>query len=296
MDTAKRLIDARGLGKTYRRAVRALDAVTIGVAPGEVYGLVGPNGAGKTTLLRILTGLIAPTDGTVRIESGAVLGSLIESPAFYPGVSGRRNLRLLCTYWGLDEAEADRVLETVGLTPRDGRRAYREYSLGMKQRLGIASALLGEPRIVILDEPTNGLDPEAISGVRDAIRELRASGCAVVLSSHLLGEVEQMADRIGVLSRGTLIAEGTVAELRGRARGALVIAVDDVAATLSIGRELGVEMHDDGGVVRVELADGVVPHEINGRLVRAGVRVSSLTTIDGSLEAAFFNLLERSAA
>jgi ABC-2 type transport system ATP-binding protein len=295
---ATMLVDAHEVSKTYRGGdVRALDGVTLRVVAGEVYGLVGPNGAGKTTLLRTLTGLVAPTSGSVRIggaESAAVIGSLIESPAFYPSMSGHRNLTLLCAYWGVRRTAADRALERVGLTTRDGRRSFRHYSLGMKQRLGIAAALLGDPGIVVLDEPTNGLDPEAIAGVRDIVRGLRDQDCAVLLSSHLLGEVEQVADRVGVLSAGRLVAEGTVDELRHtlRSRRWVEVEVDDPGTAAVVGLELGLAVVDDiGGRVRFELSDAIEPHEVNRMLVGAGVRVNAMAEVGDSLEATFFGLI-----
>lgn len=299
MDTLRSpmLIEAREVSKTYRGNVRALDGVTLHVAAGEVYGLVGPNGAGKTTLLRTFTGLVTSTRGGVRIggpESAAVIGSLIESPAFYPSMSGHRNLTLLCAYWGVRGPAADRALDLVGLTKRDGRRAFRHYSLGMKQRLGIAAALLGDPEIVVLDEPTNGLDPEAIAGVRDIVRNLRDQGRAVLLSSHLLGEVEQIADRVGILSAGRLVAEGTIDELRHtlRARRWVEVDVDNPRKAAEVGRELGLAIADGvGGRVQFELNNEIGPHDVNRMLVAAGVRVNTLAEIGGSLEATFFGLI-----
>lgn len=295
------LVDACEIGKTYRGGVRALDGVTLHVVAGEVYGLVGPNGAGKTTLLRALTGLVAPTSGSVRIrgaESDGVIGSLIESPAFYPSMSGHRNLTVLCHYWGVARSAADRALERVGLTTRDGRRSFRHYSLGMKQRLGIAAALLGDPGIVVLDEPTNGLDPEAIAGVRGIVRHLRDQGCAVLLSSHQLGEIEQVADRVGVLAAGRLVAEGTVDELRHlfRVHRWIEVEVDDPGRAAVVGQELGLTVTDEaGGRVRFELSDAIEPHDVNGMLVGAGVRVNALMQVGDSLEATFFGLVSGAA-
>ncbi|GAA3909616.1 ABC transporter ATP-binding protein [Microbacterium invictum] len=294
------LIDVREVGKTYRGGVRALDGVTLSVAAGEVYGLVGPNGAGKTTLLRMMTGLVATTSGRVRVGDGRVdagVGSLIESPAFYPSMSGRQNLTLLCTYWSLPARAAERALGQVGLSVRDGRRPYRQYSLGMKQRLGIAAALLGEPRIVVLDEPTNGLDPESIASVRDTVRGLRDRGCAVVLSSHLLGEVEQVADRVGILVSGHLIAEGTVDELgrRVRAHRGVDVEVDDADAALTAGRQHGLAATAlAGGRVRFDLDDATQPWEVNAMLVAAGVHVNALAEVGDSLEETFFGLISES--
>ncbi|WP_231637169.1 ATP-binding cassette domain-containing protein [Microbacterium sp. No. 7] len=295
------LIDAREVSKAYRGGARVLVDVTMHVAAGEVYGLVGPNGAGKTTLLRTLTGLVAPTNGSVRVgipESRTIAGSLIEAPAFYPSLSGRRNLTLLCAYWGIDPSSADRALERVGLRGRDSRRPFRHYSLGMKQRLGIGAALLGDPAVVVLDEPTNGLDPEAIAGVRDIVRGLRDEGCAVLLSSHLLGEVEQVADRVGVLAAGRLVAEGSIDELRHRlrARRSAEVVVDDPDAATAVVRDAGLAIVDTlDRQLRIDLGETIEPHDLNRMLVGAGVRVSSLTEVGGTLEAAFFDLVSRAA-
>ncbi len=293
------LIEVREVAKTYRGDVRALDGVSLAVAAGEVYGLVGPNGAGKTTLLRMMTGLVAPTRGRVCIGKSGVdagVGSLIEAPAFYPSMSGRQNLALLCTYGAVPRTAADRALEQVGLSAREGRRPYRQYSLGMKQRLGIAAALLGEPRIVVLDEPTNGLDPESIAGVRETVRGLRDRGCAVVLSSHLLDEVELVADRIGILSAGRLIAEGTAGEL-GRTPNRVEALVDDPAAAATIGHRHGLAVAGrDGERITFELGQTTRPWEVTAMLVAGGVRVHAIAETGATLEATFFDLISDAAA
>lgn len=286
------LVEAQGISKTYRGDVRALDDVSLRVASGEVYGLVGPNGAGKTTLMRVLTGLVAPTGGAFRIGPGAI-GSVIEAPSFYPSMSGRGNLTLLCDYWGLPRAAADGALDRVGLSARDRTRSYRHYSLGMKQRLGVAAALMGEPRVLVLDEPTNGLDPESIVNMRDIVRQVRAEGCAVLLSSHLLSEVEMVADRIGVLVAGRLVAEGGVAELRRAlpSRRAVDLDVDDPDRAAVVAHGLGLRTTTAGRQVRVTLTEAVEPHQLNAALVAAGIAVEALVGVRDSLEAAFLDLI-----
>src|SRR2546421_11009921 len=198
----------------------AVDGVSLTVRRGEVYGFLGPNGAGKTTTLRMVLGLIRPTSGTATVlgeppgAANANVGALVEGPGFYPYLSGRDNLRVLARYRGLDEAEVGDVLVRVDLGDRAGDR-FSRYSLGMKQRLGVAAALLGNPELLILDEPTNGLDPAGMSDMRRLLVQLAEAGHTGLRSSHLLGEVQEICDRVGVISRGRLVTEATVDELRG---------------------------------------------------------------------------------
>ncbi|MFI6030490.1 ABC transporter ATP-binding protein [Amycolatopsis magusensis] len=216
-----RPIEVSALTKRYGRTT-ALDGVDLHVEKGQVYGLLGRNGAGKTTLMRTLLGLVRPGSGTVRVlghppGDPAVfrrVGALIEGAAFYPHLTGRDNLRLLTRYSALPESEVDKALARVGLADRAGDR-YRGYSQGMKQRLGVASALLGTPELVVLDEPANGLDPASMAALRQLIRDVEGT---VLLSSHLLGEVAQVCDRVGVLRDGRLVFEGTLAELTAGGR------------------------------------------------------------------------------
>ncbi|MCA1598723.1 MAG: ABC transporter ATP-binding protein, partial [Chloroflexi bacterium] len=216
------LIETRNLTKRYGTRIVAVDNLDLNVRRGEVYGFLGPNGAGKTTTLRMLLGLIRPTSGTARVldlEPGvpaglARVGALVESPAFYPYLSGRDNLRVLARYCGASDAQITDALARVDLSDR-ARDKFKTYSLGMKQRLGVAGALLKNPDLLILDEPTNGLDPQGIAEMRMLIRSIGQGTRTVMLSSHLLGEVEQICDRVGVIQSGRLVAEGTLAELRG---------------------------------------------------------------------------------
>src|SRR3954462_1893731 len=202
----------------------AVDSVSLTVRRGEVYGFLGPNGAGKTTTLRMLLGLVRPTAGDAAVLGAAPgspsalarIGAMVEAPGLYPYLSGRDNLRVLAGHAGAPPERVDDVLAEVGLADRAGDRT-RTYSMGMKQRLGVAAALLKDPELLILDEPTNGLDPAGMAEMRSFIRSLSRGGRTVVLSSHLMGEVEQVCDRVGVIREGVLVAEGTVEELRGRA-------------------------------------------------------------------------------
>jgi ABC-2 type transport system ATP-binding protein len=214
------IVEVRGLTKRYGQRT-AVDGISLSVQPGEVYGFLGPNGAGKTTTLRMLLGLVAPTAGTVSVlgrppgDPGALarIGSLVEGPAFYPYLSGRDNMLVVARYAGAPVSRIAEVLQTVDLADRAGDK-FATYSLGMKQRLGVAAALLKEPELVILDEPTNGLDPAGMRDMRRLVRALGAGGRTVLLSSHLLGEVQQICDRVGVIDRGRMVAESTVEALR----------------------------------------------------------------------------------
>src|SRR5919107_723269 len=218
------LLETRNLTKRYGPRIVAVDRVSLTVRRGEVYGFLGPNGAGKTTTLRMLLGLVRPTSGTASVlgrppgdpESLARVGALVESPAFYPYLSGRDNLLVIALYANAPKKRIEAALDLVDLADR-ARDKFATYSLGMKQRLGVAATLLKEPELLILDEPTNGLDPAGMADMRALIRRLGSGERTVLLSSHLLGEVEQICDRVGIISQGRLIAESTVEALRGGA-------------------------------------------------------------------------------
>ncbi|WP_344113260.1 ABC transporter ATP-binding protein [Kribbella alba] len=288
------LVEVSGLTKRYGDTL-AVDSVDLLVQPGEVYGFLGPNGAGKTTTLRILTGLIAPTSGTVRVLGGspgqarvlARTGSMIESPAFYPYLSGLDNLRLLAEYADVPRARIQKVLELVDLTDRAQDR-FSTYSLGMKQRLGVAAALLKDPELVILDEPTNGLDPAGMRDMRRLIRELGSDGRTVLLSSHLLGEVQQLCDRVGIINEGRMIAEHHVEELRGQQELVIRAAPSESARSVLRG-VLGdvVHLYDDTLRIKVDPSRAA---EVNRVLVEAGIAVSELRSTERALEDVFFEL------
>jgi ABC-2 type transport system ATP-binding protein len=289
------LVETSGLGKRYA-SITAVHDLNLSVRRGEVYGFLGPNGAGKTTTLRMLLGLIQPSSGTATVlgeEPGSPrglqgVGALVESPAFYPYLSGRDNLRVMARYCGAPISRVDEVLGQVELSGRATDK-FKKYSLGMKQRLGVAAALLKDPELLILDEPTNGLDPKGMADMRALIRRIGRGERTVLLSSHLLGEVEQVCNRVGVIHRGELVTEGTVDELRGGA-GILVR-----AEPLEKAREIAVGLD---GVEGAEVKDGMLmleadpgrAAEINAGLVSAGVRVSELRPVERSLEDAFLEL------
>jgi ABC-2 type transport system ATP-binding protein len=298
------VIETHDLTKRYGERILAVDGLALRVRRGEVYGFLGPNGAGKTTTLRMLLGLVRPTSGTAFVlgarpgspPSLARVGALIETPAFYPFLSGRDNLRVLARYAGAPEASIEPVLEEVDLAARGSDR-FGTYSLGMKQRLGIAAALLKDPELLILDEPTNGMDPAGMAEMRTFIRELGRGRRTVLLSSHLMAEVEQIADRVGVISRGKLVGEGTVEELRGReslwVRAEPLEEAERVAEGLRTVEQVS---RVDGGL-RIT-ADPEAAAVINRTLVEAGIAVGELRHERASLEKAFLELTqhEREAA
>jgi len=290
------VIETRALTKRYGDSIVAVDHLDLRVRRGEVYGFLGPNGAGKTTTLRMLLGLVRPTSGEAVVLGAAPgapdglarIGAMVEAPAFYPYLSGRDNLRVLAGHAGVREDRVEAVLHEVRLTDR-ASDSSQTYSLGMKQRLGVAAALLKDPELLILDEPTNGLDPAGMAEMRDFIRSLGEQGRTVVLSSHLMGEVEQVTDRVGVIRDGALVAEGTVAELRGRA-GLRVRAEPLLEATRLIRALPDVdEVTSVDGLLDVTVDTARAP-TINRVLVEAGIAVSELYAQKASLEDVFLEL------
>ncbi|MCK0112061.1 ABC transporter ATP-binding protein [Ornithinimicrobium sp. F0845] len=292
-------VQCTDVSKAYPGGVTALRDVDLTIDAGQVYGLVGRNGAGKTTLMRILVGLVAPSGGHATVlgrpaggtATGRLVGSLIEAPAYYPHLSGRDNLLLLARYLGHPRSDVERVLETVGLSERADSR-FSGYSLGMKQRLGIAGALLGDPPLLILDEPVNGLDPQAMVHVRELLARVRDEGRTVLLSSHLLAELEQVCDRVAILHEGVVVSEGTPAELRrGRGGGTtLVIEVADVDSAVRV-LELAegvTDVNAGGGAVHARSVEGSTTPVVRA-LVEAGIEVGSISRGE-SLEAAYLSL------
>ena len=299
LDRSDVLVETRDLTKRYGSRIVAVDHVSLTVRRGEVYGFLGPNGAGKTTTMRMLLGLIRPTSGVASVlgrapgdpESLARVGALVESPAFYPYLSGRDNLRVIARYAGVPKGRIEEVLNLVDLTGR-ARDKFATYSLGMKQRLGVAAALLKDPELLILDEPTNGLDPAGMADMRDLIRRLGSGERTVLLSSHLLGEVEQICDRVGVISRGRLIAESTVEEMRGK--GALLVGAKPLnRARERVEQLLGAERVEVlNGALRLD-ADLTAAGQINRELVGADIEVTELRPVERTLEEVFLEMTEK---
>ena len=295
-------LEVEGLAKTFgkgKRAVRAVQGVHFEVALGQVYGFLGPNGAGKSTTIRMIMDLVRPSAGRVRVFGEDVrsrpaalrrVGAMVEGALFYEHLSGRRNLEVLARTHGKhtpDEVEV--LLERLGMSDRADRRV-NGYSMGMKQRLGVAAALLHRPRLVILDEPTNGLDPSGILEMRRFIRQLaEQDGMTVFLSSHLLAEVEQVCDRVAIISHGRLVREGNVAELlAGQERLCLDVSSRERAAEV-LGEIWKVEEHS--GALRLEATREATPAVVR-RLVEAGVDVFEARRERRSLEDLFMEVTQ----
>ncbi|MFI5536088.1 ABC transporter ATP-binding protein [Nocardia sp. NPDC051900] len=297
---ADSIVVTRGLTKRYGEHT-AVDDVSMSVTYGEIYGFLGPNGAGKTTTLRMLAGLIRPSEGTATVaghrpgDPAVVrrIGVLIEGPGFYPYLSGRDNLRVLAEYRGLGRPEVEDALERVGLADR-AEDKYRTYSLGMKQRLGVGAALLGNPDLLILDEPTNGLDPAGMAEMRELITALAAEGRTVLLSSHMLSEVQAICDRVGVISQGRLRTEATVAQLRGNS--SLVVRAEPVEVALPAVRGLvgGRSALLTASGIRIE-SDTVTAPAVARAVVAAGADLLELRVEEKSLEEVFFEMTRREA-
>ena len=296
-------IQIRQLTRRFAGRV-AVDDLSMTVPARSVYGFLGRNGAGKTTTLKLLLGLLRPDAGTIRVDGIDVtvdriaaarrMGALLEAHGFYANLSGQQNLDLARRLLDLPTTEVDRVLDLTEMAEHRDRRVA-DYSLGMRQRLGLARAMLGSPPILLLDEPTNGLDPEGIAGMRRFLRELPArSGATVLVSSHLLGEVEQCATHVGILSHGRLVVEGALAELTAGLGTEIRIETDAPARAAGIAGAHGEVAHEDDAIV-VRLPPGVDPRAtgaaLNQCLCLAGVRVHAFAPRRPSLE-----ILYRSAA
>jgi len=298
-------IEARGLVKRYGH-VTAVDHVDLTVEAGSVYGYLGPNGAGKTTSLRMLLGLIRPDEGSARLfgrdplqEGAAALDGVagfVEAPRFYPYLNGRKNLELMAALDGGDAGERiDQALDTVDLADRQGDKV-KGYSHGMKQRLGIAAALLRAPRLLLLDEPTTGLDPAGMRDMRVLVRRLADEGMTVLLSSHLMGEVEELCDRVAIVRSGQVIYEGALdALLHSTGQSYRLRTTDDVRAQAVCSAQAGireVEAGGDGIAFAVEGDRDRAVAELSIALVEAGVGIVALVPASASLEELFFRLTE----
>jgi ABC-2 type transport system ATP-binding protein len=285
------------LTKQYKK-LRAVDDLSFKVRSGRVTGFLGPNGAGKTTTLRMLLGLVTPTAGTATFGDRRYIdlpdpvrevGAVLEASSAHRGRTGRNHLRMICRAAGLPDSRADETLEMVGLTPAANRK-FKGYSLGMRQRLGIAAAMLGDPRVLILDEPANGLDPEGIRWMRDLLKALAGQGRTVLVSSHLLGEMQLLADDVVIVAAGKLIRQGPVDEVLGDLSGGVQVRVrtpqaDDLRAALSE-LDATVTPGQDGSLV----VHGVEAAAIGHAAFTARIELHELSTERGDLEQVFLQL------
>ncbi len=287
---------------------RAVDDLSLQVHAGDIYGFLGPNGAGKSTTIRMLVGLVRPTRGSARLFGSDVrtdhraalarIGALVESPSFYKYLSARENLRVLGRLSGeCSEERIDEALDLVGLLDR-ARDKVGTFSHGMRQRLGIAQALLPDPQLIVLDEPTTGLDPEGMKHVRELIRRLAGDlGKTVFLSSHLLHEVEQICSRVGIISRGRLVAEGEVSAMLGGSAGVVRIRTGDSLRAAEVASRLGGCRVIDraGDVLTVDIPADRMP-ELNRAIVQAGIDLHTVTSEAASLEDLYLNLVREDAS
>lgn len=291
-------IRTRGLTRQFPGGF-GISGLDLNVPQGSIYGFLGPNGAGKSTTIRLLLDLLRPDHGAIELfgrpldrshrEALALVGALVESPSLYAHLSGRQNLDITRCLLDVPRARIDPVLRRVGLLDSADRRV-REYSLGMRQRLAIALALLGQPRLLILDEPSNGLDPAGILDMRTLLRQLADEGITVFVSSHLLSEIEQIASHVGVLHAGRLCFEGRLTELRGRVQARLLVRCDDARRATELLLAAGeIVASGDADTLVISLAHRSEA-EINRLLVGHGVAVHHLARELASLETLFFDL------
>jgi ABC-2 type transport system ATP-binding protein len=300
-------ISTAGLTKRFGDRT-VVDGLALAIPSGSVCGFVGPNGAGKTTTIRMLLGLVRPTSGSGTILGGSIaepasylnkVGALIEAPAFYPQLSGRENLKALARLGQLPLAAVDPVLERSGLLARAGDK-YRSYSLGMKQRLGIAAAMLAGPRLLILDEPTNGLDPAGIVEMRGLIRSFAGDGITVLVSSHLISEIEQICDYVVMIRAGRLVHQGSVGELRAAQQPDFIVAPErdaDLPLLTGLLQQAGCTVTERPAEAAVLVtAPGFGAADLNRLAARDGITLRQLTMSTRSLERAFFALTGTASA
>lgn len=299
------VIETKALCKQYGPHA-AVDHVELHVPQGCVYGFIGPNGAGKSTTMKMLLGLIHPTAGRVRLLGQELTeksrlpllrqtGSLIESPAGYLHLTAQENLEIVADLKGVPHKDIGRVLDIVHLT-QDRNRRVGQYSLGMKQRLGIAMALLGSPKLLILDEPTNGLDPAGIQEMRALIRNMpAATGATVLISSHLLGEMEQMVEQVGIIDHGHILFEGPLTELQRHSRGNVTLRLLDPAKAAPILRANGLTAHSDSCVVTLPPLQDALLADLVQKLAACGAGVVELTPHTKKLEEIFLSLTSEEA-
>ncbi|MEI3612740.1 ABC transporter ATP-binding protein [Pseudogracilibacillus sp. SO30301A] len=286
------------LTKKYKKHI-SVDGLNLRIERGQIYGFLGPNGAGKTTTIRMLLGLIKPTKGNIEIFGQSLkknrlqilqqIGSLVESPTYYGNLTGRENLEAVRRLRDLPEKRVNEVLEIVRLT-KAANRLTKEYSLGMKQRLGIAAAMLSNPDLLILDEPTNGLDPSGIQEIRELIKELPGAGMSVLVSSHLLSEIDQMATQVGIINNGKMIFQDSIERLRQKQKPLLKVGVSDVMKANAILKEQGLKADLQNDFLWLSQTEPAFVSDINATLVHSGISVYRLEEVKRTLEDIFLEL------
>ena len=292
------ILTIQGLSKSYK-TVRAIQNLNLEIREGQAYGILGPNGSGKTTTLSVVTGIIRQDSGTFRwfgeephSSQRKTIGSLIETPHFYPYLSLVKNLRIICDIKGLSYDDIDRVLETARLSERK-KSKFSAMSLGMKQRLGIAAAMLGNPKVLVLDEPTNGLDPEGIAEVREIVIEQVKQGKTLILASHILNEVEKICSHVAILKKGELIANGPVKELLSEEEIIEISCGDNgILKTKLESSELVKEIDVENGLLVITLMEKVSPSDINAFAFENQLVLSHMLSRKRSLESQFLELVK----
>ncbi len=298
----KEVLTIRGLAKSYK-SVRAVQHLDLEISEGQSYGILGPNGSGKTTTLSIVTGIIRQDRGTFlwfgewpEARQRRLIGSLIEAPHFYPYLNLERNLRIICDIKGIGYRDIDRVLDTAKLLERK-RSRFSTLSLGMKQRLGIAAALLGDPKVLVLDEPTNGLDPEGIAEVREIVIEQVKGGKTLILASHILNEVEKICGHVAILKKGQLLADGPVKELLSEEEIIEVACEDNTALKEKLrASRLVKEVGEENGLLILTLEEEVGAAEINSFAFSENLVIHHMVSRKRSLESQFLELVKEEDA
>lgn len=292
------IVETKGLEKSFK-TFKAVNGIDLKVKKGTIYGFLGPNGAGKSTTIRMLLGLIKATCGEVKVFGKSIesereeilrnVGALVESPSYYGHLTAYENLELTRKILKLDKSEVDRVLDFVRLSEVKNKKV-KEFSLGMKQRLGIAQALMGDPELIILDEPTNGLDPSGIHEIRDLIKSLpKEKGITVIVSSHILSEIELMADEVGIIKKGELLYQGTIEELRKSNTSKILVGVSNEKEAASLLTRRGYRVEKYNGKLWVK-GDDLTAAKLCKELVLAGYEVNHLSEEDKNLEEIFLSL------
>lgn len=304
--TAQNLIETTNLTKQYGK-VRCVNSLHMQVPQGAVYGFLGPNGAGKSTTLKMILGLARPTSGSItlfgmpvneknRIRLLADTGSLIESPSYYGHLTGEENLHILQTLKGCPKKDIDEVLRIVRLNEARNKKV-NHYSLGMKQRLGLAASLLGFPKLLILDEPTNGLDPAGIQEMRELICTLPSTyGITVVVSSHLLSEIDQMADHVGIIRKGELVYQDTLEALHSHARQQIALRADQPATVISLLRQDGIEAEKEEDYLLIPMIEDAYIAHLCRRLIEQNIALYRVEKREKSLEDIFLSLTGRESS